>query len=173
MLEIASKIAICLLLAALIGFIIGYLLGKSSKKKNLKKTNIKKTEVADTKTPIEKEIETLVSDMSEEIKEEEVKIPSSPAIEDVTKALEEIETNETSIKPTLLDAPKDNKKDELTQIKGIGPKVEEKLNIAGIYHFEQIANWNEENIRWLETHTAFAQRAKKDLWVNQAKALLS
>lgn len=144
MLEIASEITICLLLAALIGLIIGYLLGKMSNKKSKKNVD---TEA------IEEEVKTLVSTMSEEIQEEEIKI--------------------LTLKPTLLDAPKDGAKDALTTIKGIGPKVEEQLNAAGIFHFEQIANWNDENIQWLEINTNFAHLAQKDLWVNQAKALLS
>jgi len=180
MLEIASEITICLLLAALIGLIIGYLLGKMSNKKP-KKTVIKNAEKNVNNKAIEEEVETLVSTMSEEIQEEEINIPTSPAIEDVAIALEEIEAEETpvsdsvnpTLKPTLLDTPKDGAKDALTTIKGIGPKVEEQLNAAGIFHFEQIANWNEENIQWLEVNTTFAHRAKKDLWVKQAKALLS
>jgi len=144
MLEIASEITICLLQAALIGLIIGYLLGKMSNKKSKKNVDIE---------AIDEEVKTLVSTMSKEIQEEEIKI--------------------LTLKPTLLDAPKDGAKDALTTIKGIGPKVEEQLNTAGIFHFEQIANWNDENIQWLEINTNFAHRAKKDLWVNQAKALLS
>jgi len=183
MLEIASEIIICLVLAGLIGFLLGFLVAKvaysksKSKNKNPEKPIAKKQKTKNkkkiaTNEAIE-EVETLVDTMSEEIKEDEITIPSSPAIEDVTVALKNIEVGETAVKPTLLDAAKDGTKDPLTTIKGIGPKVEEQLNAAGIFYFEQIANWNEENIQWLEVNTTFAHRAKKDLWVNQAKALLS
>jgi len=150
MLEIASQITICLLLAALIGFIMGYIVGRGSRKKSPKQTA--ETTTVEKTASIEKEVETLIDTMTEESSE-------------AAKA-------EEGVKPELLSSPKDGEKDALTQIKGIGPKVEEQLNEAGIYHFEQIANWSEENIKWLEQNTTFAHRAKKDLWINQAKALV-
>ena len=160
MLEIASQITICLLLAALIGFIMGYIVGKGSRKK------------APKQTPEAKSVEKIDSPETTVSIKDEVEIPTSAAIEKVTEALETVEAQEKGAKPELLTAAKEGKKDTLTQIKGIGPKVEEQLNKVGIYHFEQIANWNEENIKWLEQNTTFAQRAKKDLWINQAKALV-
>ena len=147
MLEIASEITLCLLLAALIGFILGFIVAKATGKKPNTKNVSKKEKTPAPKESIEEEIETLIANVSEET------------------------VSDTS-KPIILDAPKDNKKDALTQIKGIGPKVEEQLNTAGIYHFEQIANWSAANIEWLEANTTFAHRAKKDLWVNQAKSLI-
>ena len=148
MLEIASEITLCLLLAALIGFILGFIVAKATHKKVDTKKTAKEKKNATAKESIEEEIKTLIVNVSEE-----------------TTA------NDTD-KPIILDAPKNNQKDALTQIKGIGPKVEEQLNAAGIYHFEQIANWSEANIQWLEANTTFAHRAKKDLWVNQSKSLI-
>ena len=112
---------------------------------------------------------------------EDVEIPTEDAIEKALEALEDIEEQETEMvqdevvegqKPELLSEPRDGKKDNLTEIKGIGPKVEEKLNDAGIYHFEQIANWSEANMLWLEAHTLFASRAKKELWIEESKSFL-
>jgi len=141
MLEIASQIVICLLIAALIGFIIGYLVAKGSSKK---------TNTTDT----EKQEKTV-----------------TPVTEETVNQDEEENTEELSnTQPELLTAAREGKKDKLTKIKGIGPKVEEQLNKAGIYHFDQIANWTDENIEWLEVNTTFAHRAKKDLWVTQAKS---
>lgn len=165
MLEIASQITLCLLAATLIGFIMGYIVGKSTKKK-VKETEEKRTTPV-AKTATEEEVETLIQDE----KEAPIEIPTAAAIEQVAEALESIDEKEND-KPELLDAPKKNGKDALTQIKGIGPKVEAQLNDAGIYHFSQIASWTEANIQWLEKHTSFAHRAKKDLWVTQAKTLL-
>lgn len=157
MLEIALEITICLLLAALIGFILGFIVAKMTGKKERKK---------------EEKAELLVLEDNEE---QTVEIPKSSETLEAVETLKDvdIQKEENGIKPELLDAPKNNNKDALSQIKGIGPKLEEQLNTAGIYHFEQIAQWTEENIAWLEMHTAFAHRAKKDFWVNQAKALLS
>lgn len=148
MLEIASEITLCLLLAALIGFILGFIVAKSTGKKTDTKKSAKKQNTATDKESIEEEIETLIANVSEEA------------------------STDNTDKPVILTAPKENKKDALTQIKGIGPKVEEQLNAAGIYHFDQIAAWSDKNILWLEKNTTFAHRAKKDLWVKQAKTLI-
>ena len=166
MLEIASQIVICLLVAALIGFIIGYLVAKGSSKKT---TSVPTEEIAEIE-------ESLVVEKNET---EEVQIPTENIVADAVKALKEVdseknldneEVEEAGIKPELLTVARDGKKDKLTEIKGIGPKVEEQLNKAGIYHFDQIANWTNENIKWLEINTTFAHRAKKDLWVIQSKS---
>lgn len=141
MLEIASEIIICLLIAALIGFIIGYLVAKSSSKK---------TNVPDTKG----QEETVIAETEENVSQDD------------EKNIEEIADNT----PELLTAARGGKKDKLTEIKGIGPKVEKLLNKTGIYNFDQIANWTDEDIKWLESHTTFAHRAKKDLWIKQAKS---
>jgi len=71
----------------------------------------------------------------------------------------------------LLDAPRDGKKDNLTRIKGIGIKIDAALNAIGIYHFDQIAAWTEENMAWADRELAFPGRAKRDDWVGQAKLL--
>jgi len=173
MLEIALQITLCLLIAALIGFILGFIVAKATNKKIDDKKSTKKKNKS--KTPIvEKTIEDEIETLIETVSEEEVEIPTTDATLKAVEALKELDTTEKVFteSPELLDAPRDNTKDTLTQIKGIGPKVEEQLNAAGIYHFEQIANWSEKNIQWLEENTTFAHRAKKDLWVNQAKTLI-
>ena len=63
-------------------------------------------------------------------------------------------------------------KDDLKQLKGIGPFIEEKLNALGIYKIEQIAKMTSE----LEDEVNlaiefFPGRVKRDEWVNQAKEL--
>jgi NADH-quinone oxidoreductase subunit E len=190
MLEIASEIIICLLLAALIGFALGYLVGKSQSEKSKAVTPLVTEENEGKEKP---EVEELIVEeepieedaVVEETKvSEEVEIPTENAIGqalEALEALEDIEEQETETakedaqegkKPELLLEARDGKKDNLTDIKGIGPKVEEKLNAAGIYHFEQIANWTEANMLWLEAHTLFASRAKKELWIEESKSFL-
>lgn len=175
MLEIASQITICLLLAALIGFIMGFIIGRGSRKKvetNSPETHPEeKTETTSKSVSIEDEVETPIASVQEE-DDKAVEIPTASIIENASRALEEAESQEEGKKPELFSASEAKKKDALTKIKGIGPKVEEQLNQAGIYTFEQIANWSDENIKWLEKHTTFAHRAKKDLWVKQAQALI-
>jgi len=184
MLEIASQITLCLLIAAFIGFIIGYSAGKWGAKKATKKTETKQTEAKKTNTEksskVKKASKKKVEEAIPATTEEEIEIPTKDLIANAVEAMEEMEsadepevvqaeTPSEEEKPELLDAPRADGQDSLTKIKGIGPKVEEKLNEAGIYHFDQIASWTEKNIQWLEKNTAFAHRAKKDLWVQQAK----
>ena len=83
----------------------------------------------------------------------------------------EPETAEVSAPEGLLDAPRDGKKDNLTRIKGIGVKIDQALNSIGIWHFDQIAVWTEENMAWADRELAFPGRAKRDDWVGQAKLL--
>ena len=83
----------------------------------------------------------------------------------------EPETAEVSAPEGLLDAPRDGGKDNLTRIKGIGIKIDEALNSIGIWHFDQIAVWTEENMAWADKELAFPGRAKRDDWVGQAKLL--
>ena len=77
----------------------------------------------------------------------------------------------TEPQPLLLTAPRGGQKDNLTRIKGIGVKIEEALNNIGIYHFDQIAAWNKENINWADSNLGFPGRAQREQWVEQAKAL--
>ena len=63
-----------------------------------------------------------------------------------------------------------DQKDQLQEIKGVGPFIEEKLNALGIFKFEQIAKMtskieDEVNI----AIEFFPGRVKRDEWVKQAK----
>ena len=72
--------------------------------------------------------------------------------------------------PDRLNAPIGDA-DDLTRIKGIGPKLSARLNELGIYHFKQIANWSEEQSEWVDEYLAFKGRVTREKWVNQARAL--
>lgn len=74
-------------------------------------------------------------------------------------------------KPKLLKKPK-GKADELTQIKGIGAKLEKTLHDLGVFHFAQIAAWTPENIAWLDDKLAFKGRIYREAWVEQAQNIL-
>ena len=74
-------------------------------------------------------------------------------------------------KPKFLVSPRKGKKNNLTRIKGIGIKIEETLNSIGIYHFDQIASWNSEEINWVDSNVAFPGRVKREQWLEQAKIL--
>ncbi len=74
-------------------------------------------------------------------------------------------------RPQGLAAPRDDKRDNLQRIKGIGRVNEQKLNALGIFHFEQIARWGRPEIRWVGTYLAFPGRIDRENWVVQAGKL--
>ncbi len=75
-------------------------------------------------------------------------------------------------KPAPLSSPRGGKADDLKQIEGVGPKLEQLLNSLGIYHFDQIAGWSAEEIAWLDANLkGFKGRASRDNWVEQARVL--
>lgn len=74
-------------------------------------------------------------------------------------------------KPALLTEPRGGKADDLKQLKGVGPKLEQTLNALGIYHFDQIAGLRKREIEWVDNNLRFKGRIERDGWVAQAKAL--
>lgn len=84
------------------------------------------------------------------------------------------ETAPEGTKPATLDKPREGGADNLKEIKGIGPKLEELCNSMGFYHFDQIANWSDEEVAWVDENLqGFKGRVSRDNWVEQAKVLAS
>ena len=77
-------------------------------------------------------------------------------------------------KPQGLDGPRDGNPDDLQRIKGIGPKLEQLLHNLGFFHFDQIANWTENEVAWVDQNLeGFYGRVTRDRWIDQAKELMS
>jgi predicted flap endonuclease-1-like 5' DNA nuclease len=75
-------------------------------------------------------------------------------------------------KPAGLAAPRGGgKADDLKRIKGIGKQNEGRLHGLGIWHFDQIAAWTDEEVRWVGHFLAFPGRIEREEWVAQAKVL--
>jgi len=148
MLEIASQMILCLLLAALLGFIIGYLFGKMSCGNDDCGHEEETSHVSNTHGNTQG-------------------ITAASAVSTVSASA----TIPAGIAPATLSAPRNGQKDNLTRIKGIGVKIDDMLNEAGIYHFDQIAAWTEENMQWADKTLGFPGRAKRENWVEQARAL--
>ena len=74
-------------------------------------------------------------------------------------------------KPVALNGPRDGKKDDLKRIKGIGPKIEGTLNELGIYHFDQISLWSKKTVKWVDNYLSFKGRIDREDWVKQAGLL--
>jgi len=65
-------------------------------------------------------------------------------------------------------------KDDLKKISGVGPKLEESLNAAGIYTFEQISKMGEKEYDMLDALVSGTKaRAERDDWASQASQLMS
>lgn len=75
--------------------------------------------------------------------------------------------------PERLGAPRGGRADDLTLIRGIGPKLAALLNDAGIWHFDQIAAWKARDIAEIDARIGrFRGRITRDAWVRQARALV-
>lgn len=61
--------------------------------------------------------------------------------------------------------------DDLKQLSGVGPVLEEKLLAAGITSFAQIAAWTEADITEFDEKLSFKGRIEREGWVDQAKEL--
>ena len=79
-------------------------------------------------------------------------------------------SGETTRPTNLLDAPQ-GEADDLTQISGVGPKLLEKLNANGVYHFWQIREWGPEEIAFMDDQLSFKGRIERDEWISQAAKL--
>jgi len=71
----------------------------------------------------------------------------------------------TTQQSPFLSAPQ-GEADDLKQLKGVGPALEKKLTVAGIYHFSQIAAFTADDLEIVNVEVKF-----KEEWVEQAKEL--
>lgn len=72
--------------------------------------------------------------------------------------------------PMFLSAPEGDA-DDLKKISGVGPKLEEKLNNLGIFHFSQIENFTADDIEKVDAELNFRGRIEREDWLAQAKIL--
>jgi predicted flap endonuclease-1-like 5' DNA nuclease len=143
MLYLIGQIVFCLLLAAILGFIIGwYLRGRSFGKVKMESENNLPPKSLSTE-PAKTEVKT---------------VPKKAA----AKAGDR---KKRSAKATI-------KKDDLKKIHGIGPVLEKRLNRLGIERFDQIARFTDQDIIKVSSKIgAFPDRIERDDWVSQAKKL--
>ena len=71
-------------------------------------------------------------------------------------------------RPVGLATPRNGVPDDLQRIRGIGRRIEQRLNALGIYHFGQIAAWTPAEMRWMAQQLAFPDRIEWDDWIGQA-----
>lgn len=64
--------------------------------------------------------------------------------------------------------------DDLTRLKGVGPKLSARLKELGVVSFAQIAGWSEADLAAVDAQLGtFAGRPKRDSWIEQAGFLAS
>lgn len=74
-------------------------------------------------------------------------------------------------KPNGLTAPRQGRKDDLQRIRGITFQIEAALNELGVFHFEQIAEWDKKAVVWMDGHLALKGRIAREKWVEQAREM--
>lgn len=74
--------------------------------------------------------------------------------------------------PAAASIPTPGSGDDLTRIKGLGPKLSALLGEFGINTYAQVAAWTPEEIERIDAHLGrFSGRIVRDQWVEQAKLL--
>lgn len=69
---------------------------------------------------------------------------------------------------------KEDEKEDLTMIKGIGPFIQEKLNELGIYNIQQISGFTIDTVTKVsDAIEYFPGRIQRDFWVEQANEIMS
>jgi len=75
-------------------------------------------------------------------------------------------------KPAGLKSARSGGADDLKRIKGVGPKMETMLNGMGYYHFDQVGDWGDQEVAWVDDNLeGFKGRVTRDRWVPQARLL--
>ncbi len=73
--------------------------------------------------------------------------------------------------PTFMDAP-NGPTDDLTLLKGVGPRLAAALREIGIYYFAQIADWTPDETKLVDAKLdTFRGRIEKDKMIEQAKLI--
>lgn len=102
----------------------------------------------------------------------------TPEAEPVTAPTPATETAEESPAPsepeTAMPAaePTGDSADDLTQIKGLGPKAAAALHDGGVTRFAQIAAWSDTDVEDWDARINGRGRIARDDWVGQARSLV-
>lgn len=73
--------------------------------------------------------------------------------------------------PVGISGPRNGRADELQRISGVGPRNEQILHSLGFYHFDQIAQWTEQHVEWVDGYLRFNGRIRRENWVEQCRLL--
>jgi predicted flap endonuclease-1-like 5' DNA nuclease len=106
--------------------------------------------------------------------------PSQPFAAPPPPVPPRVEAPKTSATPLVSPAPqrpagiaraREGKADNLQRISGVGPANEKILHELGIFHFDQIAAWTADEVKWVDDHLRFNGRIAREEWIRQARLL--
>jgi NADH-quinone oxidoreductase subunit E len=83
----------------------------------------------------------------------------------------DVETSQRASRPKGLTGPRAGRRDDLKRIDGVGALDESTLNNLGVYHFDQIAGWDDAQVLWMENHVFARGRITREEWQRQARDL--
>ncbi len=125
-------------------------------------------DVANAKAPAETEspavVETVTAAAEEAVAV--VKEAAAPVVEKAAAAVKEAAT-------AVAEAVTPAGSDQLTDINGIGPVIEGKLNGLGVTTFQQIADFTAQDVERIDGELNFKGRIEREEWIAQAKAKLA
>lgn len=106
---------------------------------------------------------------------EQERVHPMPGLPDAELVDEEPTSNFNPDKSILQDKipeQEDAPKDDLTQIEGIGPFLQQQLYNIGVYTYGDISSWDAERVREVTAKIGYFEgRIEKDRWVEQAAGL--
>lgn len=97
--------------------------------------------------------------------------PTGTASEAAARSQPDDASDSAAKKPKMLKKARAAGADDLKRIKGIGKVLEDKLHGLGVFHFDQIAAWTDEEVNWVNDHLSFKGRIQREEWIPQAKTL--
>lgn len=154
------EILVYLGIAAVIGFVLGWVYRGASLETSTKSIDDLKS----------RENETVEVQKAQTEKPEIQKSQTKESEPQEAKKEEKVLNDEEA--PELFTQAPQSGQDKLSTIKGIGPVIERQLNELGVYQFEQIASWTTEQELWIGSKLAFPKRVTREEWVKQAKELV-
>lgn len=98
-------------------------------------------------------------------------VKADPALADKSKP--KVAPAKVEEQETMQDTGPDGVGENLTEINGIGPVIEEKLHGLGITTFEQIAELDQARIDEINEQLSFKGRIEREEWVEQAQKLIA
>lgn len=145
------QLGIMLIVSAVLGFIIGYI----SRQRTVRELE---GELASTERAVDDCLR--------------VPVAAGPVADGETIVLNRIRARANEINFARIGLASAANADDLKIVVGIGPFLEKKLHAIGIYKFQQIANFNQEDIEKVnDIIEFFPGRIERDNWVGQATEL--